>query len=57
MNINGYSLTVEQVRQGQWRSLLNGKTVAVVSSKRAAILNGEYLAKHMPAKMLAALTA
>lgn len=60
MDINGYTLTLEKITEapakGQWRARLNGKTVAVCRRKTDARDNGEYLARSMPAAMLAALT-
>ena len=60
MKINGYEVTIERLTQepakGQYRAMINGKTVAVSRSLRAVLSNAEFLAKNMTPAMFAALT-
>jgi hypothetical protein len=58
---HGYTITIDKLltepAKGQWRAAINGKTVAVSRSKRAALANAEFLANRLTPATFAALVS
>jgi hypothetical protein len=62
MKINGYEVTIDRIPEGQtaagqWRSQINGKTVAVSKSRRAVMSNADFLAARLSPEAFRALVS